>query len=166
MGLRWGFEEEGKLMHVSLCGTGTWYCRLRFKRTLKHAYCTLVLASFLCLYCNLTSSLLFPRLPPHILLLPLSSQGQACCICKVHNTFPHPSTAQSPPSSLISRKHNERDVNKLNEGLTRCWCLSLPRCLVTPRQAATENKVPGTRCSVSFLFWFLFAYSFFHLEFR
>lgn len=103
---------------------------------------------------------------PHILLLPLSSQGQACCICKVHNTFPHPSTAQSPPSSLISGKHNERDVNKLNEGLTRCWCLSLPQRLVTPRQAATENKVPGTRCSVSFLFLFLFAYSFFHLEFR
>lgn len=111
--------------------------------------------SFLSLFLSPSLVLLF-------LFLLLSHQGQACCVCKPYDTFPHPSTAQSPPSSLISRKHNEGGVNKLNEDLTRCRCLLLPWRLVTPRQAAIETRCQAPDVRLRFIFFLLF----FHLECR
>lgn len=79
-------------------------------------------------------------------------------MCKLVALASHPIHSHIPSqlshlqAASLSGKHNEWGLNELNEGLTRCWCLSLPWRLVAPHQAAIQNKVTGTRCSVSFSF--------------
>lgn len=74
--------------------------------------------------------------------------GFTTCTTRCSHIPPRLSHLQS---MLIMRKHNELGLNELNEGLTRCWCLSLPWRLVTPRRAAIQYKVPDARCSVGCL---------------